>query len=196
LCKDHGECTCNNMALQFIQVKRRSTLVMRFTTRISCVYGCIALLAILLLAGCEALLASKYDINSQFYKIPAGSKLILHRTLDIPAGRAHVVIQSGRSGAGANEYAVNCEFEVRTLGPGQVQPDTFDITWAEMSQQWVSQPNIMRFYRILHLQSAAQPDVLKLMCQDWDGPLLGRNISIPEMRAALGDVITLEFPSR
>jgi hypothetical protein len=170
--------------------------LMRIRTRTGCTAGFIALLFIPLLAGCEGLLASKYDINSQFYKIPAGSRLILHRQLDIPAGRAHVTIQQGRSGAGANQYAVNCEFEVRTLGPGKVQPDTFDISWAENSREWVSQPNIMRFYRVLHLQSAAQPDVLKLMCQDWDGPLLGRYISIPEMRAALGDVITLEFPSR
>jgi len=150
----------------------------------------------MLLAGCEAMLASKYDINSQFYKIPAGSRLILNQPLDIPAGRAHVVIQQGRSGAGANQYAVNCQLEVRSLGPGKVQPDSFDITWAELSREWVSQPNIMRFYRVLHLKSATQPDVLKLMCQDWDGPMLGKNISIPEMRAALGDVITLEFPSR
>jgi len=158
--------------------------------------GFLALLTLPLLAGCEGLLASKYDVNSQFYKIPAGSKLILHRQLDIPPGKAHVILQAGRSGAGANQYAVNCEFEVRTLGPGKVRPDTFDIPWAEMSREWVSQPNIMRFYRVLHLQSAAQPDVLQLMCQDWDGPLLGKNISIPEMRAALGDIITLEFHAR
>ena len=150
----------------------------------------------MLLAGCEVLQAQKSDINSEFYKVPAGSKLILNRPLEIPAGRAHVVIQSGRSGAGANQYAVNCQLEVRTLGPGRVQPDTFDISWAENTQEWVSQPNIMRFYRVLHLKSATQPDVLNLMCQDWDGPLLGRNVSIPEMRAALGDVITLEFPAR
>jgi hypothetical protein len=169
---------------------------MRIAIKISCVHGFIAMLVIPLLAGCAVLSAQKNDINSEFYKIPAGSKLIMNQPLNIPAGRAHVVIQPGRSGAGANEYAVNCQFEVRTLGPVKVQPDTFDITWAELSREWVSPPNIMRFYRIFHLQSAAQPDVLKLMCQDWDGPLLGRNISIPEMRAALGDVITLEFPSR
>ncbi len=150
----------------------------------------------MMLVGCEVLQAQKNDINSEFYKVPAGSKLILNRPLDIPAGRAHVVIQSGRSGAGANQYAVNCQLEVRTLGPGRVQPDTFDISWAENTREWVSQPNIMRFYRVLHLKSATQPDVLKLMCQDWDGPMLGRNVSIPEMRAALGDVITLEFPAR
>lgn len=149
-----------------------------------------------LLAGCEGLLASKYDINSRFYKIPAGSRLVLHESLNIPAGKAHVVIQSGRIIPGANQYAVNCEFQVRTLGPGQVNPDTFTITRAERSREWISQPNILRFYRVLHLQSAVQPDVLKLVCQDWDGPLIGRDISVPEMRAALGDIITLEFASR
>lgn len=168
----------------------------RVTSRSSRVCGCIALLAVPLLAGCEAMLAQKYDIDSQFYKIPDGSKLILNQPLNIPAGMAHVVIQPGRSGAGANRYAVNCQLEVRQLGPVKVEPDTFDITRAENSQEWVSQPSIMRFYRILHLQSAAQPGVLQLMCQDWEGPLLGKNITIPEMRAALGNVITLEFPPR
>ena len=158
--------------------------------------GVPALLVMSLLAGCEAMLASKYDINSQFYKIPAGSKLILHQPLRIPAGKAHVVIWPGHSDPGVNVEAVACELEVRTLGPGRVQPDIFDITRAEMSREWISIPNIMRFYRVLHLQSARQPDVLKLVCQDWDGPLLGKNISIPEMRAALGDVITLVFPAR
>ena len=150
----------------------------------------------MMLAGCEALLAQKYDINSEFYKVPSGSKLILNRSLDIPAGRAHMVILAGRSAAGANRHSVNCQLEVRTLGPGRVQPDTFDISWAENSREWISPPNIMRFYRVLHLKSSAQPDVLKLTCDNWDGPLLGRNVSIPEMRAALGDVITLEFPAR
>ena len=169
---------------------------MSLKTRITRVCGHLSLLTIPLLAGCEAMLAQKYDIDSQFYRIPAGSRLILNQPLNIPAGRAHVVIQPGRSGAGANEDAANCQFEVRTLGPVKVQPDTFDITRAENSREWISQPSIMRFYRILHLQSVTQPDVLQLMCEDWDGPMLGKYISIPEMRAALGDVITLEFPSR
>jgi hypothetical protein len=177
-------------------MQRSNTLKMSVTTRINPVCSCIILLAIPLLAGCEAVLAQKYDIDSQFYKIPTGSRLILNKPLNIPAGRAHAVIQPGRSGAGTNEYGVSCQLEVRALGPLKVAPDSFAITWAENSREWVSEPNIMRFYRKLHLQSAAQPDVLNLMCQDWDGPLIGKYISIPEMRAALGDVITLEFPSR
>jgi hypothetical protein len=168
---------------------------MSVATWISRVCGCIILPAIPLLAGCESMLAQKYDIDSQFYRIPAGSRLVLNEPLSIPAGRAHVVIQPGRSVAGPS-YGVNCQLEVRVLGPVKVQPDSFEITRAENSREWISQPAIMRFYRILHLQSAAQPDVLNLVCQDWDGPMLGKYISIPEMRAALGDVITLDLPSR
>jgi len=169
---------------------------MHVTTRISLVSGAITLLAMSLLAGCTAVVSQKYDIDSQFFRIPAGSRLVLNKPLNIPAGRAHVVIQPGRSGAGADVDGVNCQLEVRALGPVKVQPDSFAITRAENSREWISEPNIMRFYRILHLQSAAQPDVLNLMCEDWDGPLLGKYISIPEMRAALGDVITLDFPTR
>jgi len=154
------------------------------------------MLMVLLLAGCEAMLATKYDVNSEYYHVPAGSKLTLHQTLQIPAERARVRLQHGTVVPGVDQYAVNCEFEVRNLGPVVVTPDTFTIRRAERSWQWVSQPNIMRFYRVLHLESATQPDVLKLVCQDWDDPLLGRSISIPEIREAVGDIITLEFASR
>jgi hypothetical protein len=112
------------------------------------------------LGGCAYNTAVKRDIHSQFYEIRPGSKLILHRAIDIPPGKAHVTF-------GAGYYEGNCEFEVRTLGPGTVQPDTFLIT--------------------------RQPDVLQLICQDWDGPLLGRDISVAEMRTALGDTFSFEF---
>ena len=71
----------------------------------------LTLLAVSLLVGCETLLASKYDVNSQFYKIPAGSKLILHQPLNIPAGKAHVVIQPGTSGASTSVDGSMVEME-------------------------------------------------------------------------------------
>jgi hypothetical protein len=138
------------------------------------------------LGGCAYNTAVKRDIHSQFYEIRPGSKLILHRALDIPSGKAHVTF-------GAGYYEGNCEFEVRTLGPGTVQPDTFIITRAWRDREWISHPNIMRFYRVMRLQSERQPDVLQLICQDWDGPLLGRDISVAEMRTALGDTFSFEF---
>ena len=144
-------------------------------------------IAVAMLAGaCAQNAAVKRDLNSQFYEIRPGSKLILHRVLESPPGKARVTF-------GAGYYEGNCEFEVRTLGPGVVQPDTFTVIRAWRDREWISQPNIMRFYRVLRLQSERQPDVLQLICQDWDGPLLGRDISVPEMRTALGDTFSLEF---
>lgn len=140
----------------------------------------------LVLGACAHNAAVKRDIHSQFYEIRPGSKLILHRAIDIPPGKAHVTFGKGY-------YDGNCEFEVRTLGPGVVQPDTFIITRAWRDREWISHPNIMRFYRVMRLQSERQPDVLQLVCQDWDGPLLGRDISVAEMRTALGDTFSFEF---
>jgi hypothetical protein len=45
----------------------------------------------------------------------------------------------------------------------------------------------------MYLQSDSQPDVMHLTCQDWDGPLLGRDISVAEMREALGGIFSFEF---
>ena len=146
----------------------------------------IIIAVVLLLAGCEKHAAVKRDINSQFYEIRPGSKLVLHRTLEIRPGSAHVTF-------GGGNYDGNCDFEVRTLGPGVVQPDTFVVTRAWSAREWISHPGIMRFYRVMKLHSERQPDVLQLVCQDWDGPLLGRDISVAEMRAALGDTFSFEF---
>ena len=146
----------------------------------------VSLIVALLVAGCSYQAAVKRDVNSQFYEIRPGSKLILHRTIEIPAGTAHVTFGSGY-------YGGNCEFEVRTLGPGEVQPDSFVVTRAWSAREWISHPGIMRFYRVIKLHSERQPDVLQLVCQDWDGPLMGRDISVAEMRAALGDTFSFEF---
>ena len=46
---------------------------------------------------------------------------------------------------------------------------------------------------VIYLQSDTQPDVLRLTCQDWDGPLMGTDITVPEIRDALGAYFNFEF---
>jgi hypothetical protein len=145
------------------------------------------------LTGCGNPMAVKNDIDSQFFYIRPGSKLILHQDVKIGAGRAHASFQHGKVVAGLDNYTVGCELDVRNLGPGTVSAGTFTISRAESSQEWISQPNIMRFYRVIYLQSDTQPDVLRLTCQDWDGPLMGTDITIPEIRDALGGYFSFEF---
>lgn len=152
-----------------------------------------AALAAVFIGGCGNPMAVKKDVNSPFFYIKPGSKLILHQDVSIASGQAHAGFQHGEAVSGLDNYAVGCVLDVRKLGPGMVSAGTFTITRAESSQEWISRPNIMKFYRVMYLKSAAQPDVLRLICKDWDGPLLGEDISVPEMRETLGSIFSFEF---
>lgn len=145
------------------------------------------------LAGCQT--TAMHDVYSPGYSIPPDSQLILKREIAIPAGQRHVKLQHGRVVPGVDEYKVNCELRVYHLGADPIRPDRFSITRSGTGREWHSQPYVMRFYRVLSLRSEAQPDVLKLICQRWDDPLAGRNVSIPEMQQALGDYVGFDFPN-
>ncbi len=148
-------------------------------------------LTILALAGCNT--AETRNVNSPFYKVPAGSSIVLNKELTIPAGQAHINLQDGIATTGAGNYNVSCTFSVRNLGPSTIKPETFTIKETSTGEEWVSQPNIMRFYREFRLTSATQPDVMHFVCQDWDGPMMGRPISVPEMEKAVGEYVSFRF---
>ena len=145
------------------------------------------------LTGCGNPMAVKNDVDSQFFYIRPGSKLILHQDVAIGSGSSHASFQHGKVVPGLDNYTVGCELDVRNLGPGTVSAGTFTISRAESSQEWISQPNIMRFYRVIYLQSDAQPDVLRLTCQDWDGPLMGADSADIRSFSPVGGSFTFEF---
>ena len=151
----------------------------------------VSMLLALLLAGCQT--TATTNVNSVWFKIRPGSTLVLNKPVEIPAGEAHVDLQNGQLSGGVDEYTVNCRFEIENLGPHTVTPDTFQITDASDSQEWVSQPDIMRFYKELRLKSERQPEVLKLVCQDWAGPLQGRSVTVGEIQKAVGAYFTFRF---
>ena len=153
--------------------------------------GICTAVAIALLAGCQTV-ATKDPAKINF-RIPAGSRLVLNREITIPAGVAHVILQHGQVGSAANEFEVNCRFEVRDLGPRVIPPDTFLITRSGSQRDWVNQPNIMRFYKDFHLKSERQPDIMPMTCQYWSYPLIGRPVTIREVQEALGEYFTFEF---
>jgi hypothetical protein len=144
-----------------------------------------------LLFGCQT--TGSTNEGSVWFKVKSGSKLVLNKPLEVPAGKAHIFLQKGQVSTGVDNYTVSCSFEVRNLGPKNVHPDTFLITDASDSQEWVSRPDIMRFYKVLRLKSEQQPDVLKMVCQDWDGPLMGKSITVDEIKQAVGEYISFEF---
>ena len=149
------------------------------------------LLFALFLAGCQT--TATTDVNSLWFKIRPGSTLVLNQPVEIPAGEAHVDLQNGRLAGSVDEYIVNCSLDIENLGPHTVSTDTFQITDASDSQEWISQPDIMRFYKVLRLRSERQPEVLKLVCQDWDGPLMGRPVTVGEIQQAVGAYFSFKF---
>jgi len=153
--------------------------------------GICLLVGVILLAGCQALATN--DTGKINFRIPPGSRLVLNRELTIPAGVAHVVFQQGEPGPAANEFEVNCRFEVRDLGPRVIQPDSFLIARWSSQREWVNQPSILRFYKVFHLKSERQTDIMPMTCQVWSYPLIGRPVTIRQVQEALGDYFTFEF---
>jgi hypothetical protein len=151
----------------------------------------VIMLLVISVAACNT--AATRDVASPEYKIPAGSKIILHKELSIPAGQSHIVLQDGTPGSAANEYKANCRFITKHLGPFTIQPTTFRVRETSSQRDWVDQPDIMRFYREFRLESDKQQGVTRFVCQKWDGPMMGRPVTVPEMRYAVGGYVSFVF---
>jgi hypothetical protein len=152
---------------------------------------CAVLFAVFLITGCQT--PGSTDPDSIWFKIPPGSRLVLNRPLEIPAERAHIMLQHGSAATAAGEFDVACRFEVKDLGPRTVQPDAFLIRRMESGQEWLHQPHTMQFYKVFHLQSATQADILPMKCAYADDPRIGRPVTVSAIREALGNIFTFEF---
>ena len=151
-----------------------------------------ALLCITLLAGCET--AAMRDPGSPFFVIPAGTVLELKQELEVPSGQAHVKFQHGAITGSFDDFVVGCRLNVKNLGPLTLQPERFSVTRAEVDERWEIYPTLKAFYRILYLHTAQQPEVQSLRCRYQTGGLEGRDISVPQIREALGKYFSLHIP--
>ena len=134
------------------------------------------------------------DPDSLGFKIPKGSTLSLNKKLSIPRSETHAVIQHGKetTDKDKNEYAINCDLELKEFGPRTIEPEDFKITRTEDGQNWISQPSIMRFYTEIYLSSDKGTDVIKMVCQEY-GSQNDRNFTVAEMQTALGDFFSFTF---
>lgn len=148
-------------------------------------------IAAMLLAGCQSMHSTSE--SSIWFKIKPGSKLVLNKVLEIPSGQAHIKLQQGEATGGVDQYTINCSFEVRNLGPQTINPDSFLIANISSQREWISQPDTMNFYMVFRLKSEHQPDVEKLVCGYWDGPLSGKPVTVTKVKQALGVYFTFEF---
>ncbi len=149
-------------------------------------------------------------------QFPAGAQLVLNRPVVIPADRASVWIQDGRTASygGLDKYRPHCRFEVRSLEsrPRTVQPGTFQVRGVQREIEGLLSgafpqvaalgmfgggggPSPTPYITHIYLRSAQQPDVLSLSCQRWEDPTLGssEHLSMAEIRNALGDLFSVQL---
>lgn len=165
--------------------------------------------------GCQTL----QDVESAYYQIPVGSRLVLHKEIPIPPEAARIKIQGGevRHYGLVDEYEPFCELEVEEVRSvaQRVHPDEFVITKVDhrtydvgLSRDRVASLGmrigfggdgpLQTFYAtILQLRSEAQPNVLKLTCQNdqraFPGILYARHLTVAEIREALGTLFSLQL---
>lgn len=173
------------------------------------------LAGLVFLGGCAALHSA--DPASPYYAYGAGWTLQLHRPLTIPAHAATVRLQYGRivPRNGVQEHDPFCVMELSTVRdlPQTVLPGRFGITRVTRRIDPISAAAASPFLRTAHqdstpsflyyvtefrLHDAASPGLYSLRCA-WDqrapgNQALMRHLAQGEIRAALGDWVTLHAP--
>jgi hypothetical protein len=176
----------------------------------------VVILSVLLTACVTALPSGD---AAPLYSIPTGSVLTLHTELTIPPGSARAAIQGGAvtTEADLDRYYPHCEFEVRTVAdkPQIVAPGDFRIVRVVYNTEnygalptrvadaggyaafTAADPSfVYLFYTELYLESAVQPNALRLTCgQVWDYAL-GSQPTIGEFKQAVGALVSLRAPAR
>jgi len=166
-----------------------------------------ALIAMTLLLGaCQSLPSYHYPTGPT--PLPVVTSVTLNQELHIRPDYASVYLQYGqvRPTNSAAEYYPHCIFELRTVAATErtVAPDTFTVTGVRRDRFMAGLDGLMvagvafggddnpvMSITTLWLHSDRQPDVFRLSCQELDDPFHAHHVSLAEMRAALGDVITL-----
>lgn len=164
------------------------------------------------LLACQ-LTAGKNDASLELP--PPNSRLVLNRALTILPATAHVAMQGGRvtSGNDINRYHPYCRLEVQNVAevPQTVNPGEFVIRRAYQESNTVQagglrytagrigffdgSPSYLIFRTVFVLSSPQQPEVRWMVCEQWGDPVMGRNLTLKEIRNALGEILTLSLAS-
>ncbi len=153
------------------------------------------------------------------YIVATGSKWILEKEIEIPSHSRTVYIQDGKTKTFFNidRYQPNCYLEVKTLSdvPRRIHPDEFTVYGVKLNEYYPMGPTPTRVAHLvimagdsedgdagyhtyateMYLRSASQPDVVRLVCQIWQDPVITwEHVTVEEMQKTLGDLFTLRIP--
>ena len=176
------------------------------------------LILFVLLAACQTP-PEQGEQAPAYLAITPGSELILNQPLSIMPNSVSVYLQYGKL-MGYREldrYYANCKFELYSMSESmrEVKPDRFLVARVTTEEEIVSRemprlagkgigigihfgngdggPTAVIYTVVIYLQSAEQPDVFRLSCQHWDDPAWGDQLTLEDVRKALGNVFTLKI---
>lgn len=160
--------------------------------------------ALLVLAmGCTVPPLNKTDA-----RFPAGSTVVLNSPVEVPAGQAGVYLR-GYSEETRYQYQTTCRLEVRTLSQGStvIEPDRFTVLGTSYDREALTGPaypgpldgfnsigdggGLVYANTYIYLQSAQQPDVLRLKCRQLQDNYRVSQLSSQQIQTALGDSMTI-----
>ena len=173
---------------------------------------------LLSLAACST---GSVSVSSPYFRIPAGSKLILKQELTIPANAGRVYIQYGKvvSPKEKENFHAHCWFlSWDVLDRAQViKPDTFIITHSQQLEDVVSRrvvhqyamnglglgfgdsdggPMALVYSTEMRIHSATQPAIRRFVCSHWEDPNDAKHLTVAEMQKALGKIAEIQLNSR
>jgi hypothetical protein len=174
----------------------------------------------LILAGCGKLITIEPDPDNRFYTLPVGTLVKVNEELTVPAGWARVFLQRGEtvSYGDVDRYHPSCDFELHTVDetPQSIKPGSFTVIDVRPRTEEVVRYRPVQYasrwllayggggsggqYMIMHtvrmtLESEEQPGMYMLTCRGaLDDPPSALEVSINEMRVALGDKASIVLP--
>jgi hypothetical protein len=174
------------------------------------------LLLVTLLVGCEtAYKDGQPNERSPEFWVPVGSRLVLHRSIEVPAGQGSAYLQDGEllRWYDVNQYAPYCALAVEAIrwdAAQRVAADEFVVR--KVSQRFLftlaGAPRLLHARRddndgmtyevlatVMEIGSARQPEVRALTCASWTLPQGRSNLTVEQIRRALGAYVTLELKS-
>lgn len=175
------------------------------------------LLLVALLAACET--AYKDGVaneRSPWFFVPVGSKLVLHRNIEIPSGQGSAYLQDGKllPWYHVNQYAPYCALARQAPQDvaQRVSPDDFAVRRISQRSLFTlaaTQAGALRHaatmdrdsngmtYEVLatvmDIQSERQPEVRALICASWCLPQGLTCLTVENIRRALGSYFTLQL---
>lgn len=169
---------------------------------------------LLVLVACST---GPYPVSSPYFKIPPGSKLVLHQELTIPPNAGRVYIQYGKvvTPKEKDSFHANCWFlSWNVLETAQViKPDTFIITRSQQLQNVVQRnthvlyaansvgfgmsdgggPMALEYYTEMTIHSDAQPAIRRFVCSHWENPDDAKHLTVAQMQQTLGQIAEIHL---